>query len=60
MSLTFGEAQLLLKTHLVRSNQLDRPPLDELMITQGTLLNVMWQPEWEESLREKGYVYRYG
>ena len=27
---------------------------------QGTLLNVMWQPEWEGSLGEDGYVDRYG
>ena len=26
----------------------------------GTLLNVMWQPGWEGSLGEKGYVYMYG
>ena len=29
-------------------------------IAQGTLLNVMWQPEWEGSLGEKGYKYMYG
>ena len=26
----------------------------------GTLLNVMWQPGWEGSLGENGYVYMYG
>ena len=29
-------------------------------IAQGTLLNVMWQPGWEESLGENGYKYMYG
>ena len=24
---------------------------------QGTLLNVMWQPGWERSLRDNGYIY---
>ena len=28
--------------------------------TQGTLLNVMWQPGWEGSLEENGHVYIYG
>ena len=27
---------------------------------QGTLLNVTWQPGWEESLGENGYMYMYG
>ena len=27
---------------------------------QGTLLHVMWQPGWEGSLGEKGYIYVYG
>ena len=26
-------------------------------IAHGTLLNVMWQPAWERSLGENGYVY---
>ena len=26
-------------------------------ITQGTLLNVMWQPGWEGCLGENGYMY---
>ena len=26
-------------------------------IAQETLLNVMWQPGWEGSLRENGYMY---
>ena len=26
---------------------------------QGTLLNVTWQPGWEESLGENGYMYMY-
>ena len=26
---------------------------------QGTLLNAMWQPGWEGSLRENGYMYVY-
>ena len=29
-------------------------------ILQGTLLNVMWQPGWEGSLGENGYMYMYG
>ena len=33
---------------------------DLLCIAQGTLLNVMWQPGWEEgSLGENGYMYVY-
>ena len=27
---------------------------------QGTLLSVMWQPGWEGSLEENGYMYMYG
>ena len=26
----------------------------------GTLLTVMWQPGWEGSLEENGYIYMYG
>ena len=26
----------------------------------GTLLNAMWQLEWEGSLGENGYMYMYG
>ena len=29
-------------------------------IAHGTLLNVMWQPGWEGSLGENGYMYMYG
>ena len=29
-------------------------------VTQGTLLPVMWQPGWEGSLEENGYMYVYG
>ena len=29
-------------------------------VTQGTLLPVMWQPAWEGSLEENGYMYVYG
>ena len=28
-------------------------------IVQGTLLNVMWEPGWEGSLGENGYMYMY-
>ena len=28
-------------------------------MAQGTLLNVMWQPGWEGSLLENGYMYLY-
>ena len=31
------------------------PPL----LAHGTLLNGMWQPGWEESLGENGYIYMY-
>ena len=30
------------------------------VIAHGTLLNVMWQPGWEGSLGENGYMYMYG
>ena len=26
-------------------------------ITQGTLLNIIWQPGWKVSLGENGYIY---
>ena len=29
-------------------------------IAHGTLLYVMWQPGWERSLGENGYMYIYG
>ena len=29
-------------------------------IAHGTLLNVIWQPGWEGSLGENGYMYVYG
>ena len=29
-------------------------------IAHGTLLNVIWQPGWEGSLGENGYMYMYG
>ena len=29
----------------------------DLLITQGTLLSIMWQPGWEASLGENGYMY---
>jgi len=31
-----------------------------LLCNTGNRLNVMWQPGWEESLGENGYVYMYG
>ena len=31
----------------------------QLYIAQGTLLNVMWQPGWEGSLGENGYMYMF-
>ena len=31
-----------------------------LRIAQGTLFNVMWQPEWEGPLEENGYMYMCG
>ena len=37
-----------------------RTSKDLLANTQGSLLNVMWQPGWEGSLGEKGYVHMYG
>ena len=30
---------------------------DLVYIAQGTLLNFMWQPEWEGGLGENGYMY---
>ena len=35
-------------------------PTRTYCIAQGTLLNVMWQPGWEGSLGENGYMYMYG
>ena len=29
-------------------------------MSQVTLLNVMWQPGWEEGLGENGYMNTYG
>ena len=29
-------------------------------VVRGTLFNVMWQPGWEGSLGENGYIYVYG
>ena len=29
-------------------------------IAQGTLLNVMWQPGWEQGLGENGYMHMHG
>ena len=29
-------------------------------MAQGTLLNVMWQPGWEGSFGENGYMRMYG
>ena len=29
----------------------------DLLCSSGTLLNVMWQPGWEEGLGENGYMY---
>ena len=31
-----------------------------LLCVHGTLLRVSWQPGWEGSLGEKGYMYMYG
>ena len=32
----------------------------DLRRAQGTLLRVMWQPGWERSLGENGYMHMYG
>ena len=32
----------------------------KLYIVHGTLLNIMWQPGWEGSLGENGYIHKYG
>ena len=32
----------------------------DLLCSTGPLLNVMWQPGWEGSLGENGYMYMYG
>ena len=29
-------------------------------MAHGTLFNVTWQPGWEGSLEEKGYMYMHG
>ena len=29
----------------------------DLLCSTGSVLNVMWQPGWEESLGESGYMY---
>ena len=31
----------------------------DLLCSTGSVLNVMWQPGWEESLGESGYMYMY-
>ena len=35
----------------------DRDVKKRDIIAEGTLLNVMWQPGWEGSLRKNGYMY---
>ena len=32
----------------------------DLLIADETLLSAMWQPGWEKSLGENGYIYMYG
>ena len=32
----------------------------DLLNSNGTLPNVMWQPGWEGCLGENGYMYMYG
>ena len=32
----------------------------DLLYSTGNLFNVMWQPGWERSLGEKGYMFIYG
>ena len=34
--------------------------INRTMMLQGTLLSVIWQPGWEGSLGEIGYMYIYG
>ena len=29
-------------------------------VGQGTLLNALWEPEWEGSPKWRGYMYMYG
>ena len=36
---------------------LNRSPTRTCRTAQGTLLDVMWQPGWEGSLGENGYMY---
>ena len=31
----------------------------DLLYSIGSVLSVMWQPGWEESLGENGYMYMY-
>ena len=35
-------------------------PTRTYCIAQGTPIGVMWQPGWEGSLGENGYLYMYG
>ena len=32
----------------------------DLLIADETLLSALWQPGWEKSLEENGYIYMYG
>ena len=38
--------------------EMDNP--QGLTVYHRKLFNVMWQPGWEESLGENGYMYMYG
>ena len=38
----------------------NRWPTRTYCIAHGTLFSVMWQPGWEGSLRETGYIFMYG
>ena len=46
--------------HMYTMPNLKHNPQGPPVIAHGTLLNVMWQPGWEGSLGENGYMYMYG
>ena len=41
-------------------SRMDKQPTRGYCIIPGILLNVTWQPRWQGSLGENGYIYMYG
>ena len=59
-SITVCTNLLFFKTLLVKGNSAEWiANKDPVYIAQGPLLNVIWQPGWEGSLGENGYMYMY-